>query len=73
MATLDIFVSGVFGKTGEDAYQIGSKNEDGDYVPTVDGVYTKEQAEAALKELAPAPKKEPAKKAAPKKAASKSK
>ena len=38
-----------------------------------DGVYTKEEAEAALKELAPAPKKEPAKKAAPKKAASKSK
>ena len=32
MARLEIFVSGVFGKTGEDAYQIGSKNADGEYV-----------------------------------------
>ena len=58
MAKLEIFVSGVFGKTGEDAYQIGSKNEDGTYTITVFDLMTKAQAEAKLNEVQPsAPKK----------------
>ena len=71
MAKLEIFVSGVFGKTGEDAYQIGSKHEDGEYVAASGDVFVKADAEAALKDMAPKEKKAPAKKAAPKKAAPK--
>ena len=71
MAKLEIFVSGVFGKTGEDAYQIGSKNEDGEYGAAAGDVFVKSDAEAALKDMQPKEKKAPAKKTAPKKAAPK--
>ena len=71
MAKLEIFVSGVFGKTGEDAYQIGSKNEDGEYVAASGAVFVKSDAEAALKDMQPKEKKAPAKKTATKKAAPK--
>ena len=71
MAKLEIFVSGIFGKPGEDAYQIGSNNEDGEYVAASGDVFVKADAEAALKDMAPKEKKAPAKKAAPKKAAPK--
>ena len=71
MAKLEIFVSGVFCKSGEDAYQIGCKYEDGEYVAASGDVFVKSDAEAALKDMQPKEKKAPAKKAAPKKAAPK--
>ena len=71
---MEVFQNGRF-STGEPVYQIGTKQEDGSYVPVVFDLMSKEQAEAKLEAMGvkkPAPKKPAAKKApAKKKTASK--
>ena len=71
---MEVFQNGRF-STGEPVYQIGTKQEDGSYVPVVFDLMSKEQAEAKLEAMGvtkAAPKKPAAKKApAKKKTASK--
>ena len=72
---MEVFQNGVFTKTGEPVYQIGTKQEDGSYVTVVFDLMSKEEAETKLKAMGvkktapkkPAVKKAPAKKAPAKK------
>jgi hypothetical protein len=67
---MEVFQNGVFTKTGEPVYQIGTKQKDGSYVTVVFDLMSKEQAEAKLESMdvkKPAPKKPAAKKAPVKK------
>ena len=62
---MDIFKNGTFAN-GEPAYQIGTKNKDGEYDIVVFEVMTDVEAKAKLAELQPAkkPAKKPTKKPA---------
>jgi hypothetical protein len=57
MSKLEVFQNGVFSNTGEPVFQIGTKKEDGTYDISVYALMSKEQAEAKLNELQPAPAK----------------
>tara|TARA_B100001057_G_scaffold498533_1_gene605814 strand:- start:209 stop:430 length:222 start_codon:yes stop_codon:yes gene_type:complete len=64
MGKLEVFQNGNF-SDGRPVFQVGSKNEDGTYVVVNANLMSEEEANAALAELQPAPKKEAAPKKAP--------
>ena len=66
MGKLEVFQNGSF-SDGRPVFQVGSKNEDGTYAVVNANLMSEAEANAALAELQPAPKKE----AAPKKASAK--
>ena len=72
MGKLEVFQNGNF-SDGRPVFQVGSKNEDGTYAVVNANLMSEAEANAALAELQPAPKKEgaPKKEAAPKKASAK--
>ena len=74
MAKLEVFQNGNF-SDGRPVFQVGSKNEDGTYNIVNANLMSEEEAKARLEHLqptpTPAPKKEPVKKAAAKKATKK--
>jgi len=74
MAKLEVFQNGNF-SDGRPVFQVGSKNEDGTYTVVDASLMSEEEAKARLEHLqptpTPAPKNEPVKKAAAKKATKK--
>lgn len=65
MSRLVVFQNGVYTRSREPIFQIGEEGEDGRITPVVKPLMTREEAEAKLAEMQPAPEETPAKKEAP--------